>query len=158
LAPVLARLGEATERVRDLARELRPAALDELGLRPALDLLARGMSRRGRLAVEVEGSSGGRLEPEHELALYRVAQQALTNVVRHSRARRARVALRRAGRELTLEVRDDGVGFDPGTQPPGLGLVGMRERAQRLGGRLTVVSSPGCGTVVTAEVPAEPGT
>jgi signal transduction histidine kinase len=136
---------------------MRPPVLDDLGLLPALDFMARGLKRRSQLAVRVTGSKT-RVCPEIETHLYRIAQEALNNVVRHARARRAWVELQVAGGEATLEVRDDGCGFVAGATQgrPGervLGLLGMRERVDALGGRLQVESAPGSGTRVRATVP-----
>ncbi|MBI4277965.1 MAG: sensor histidine kinase, partial [Armatimonadetes bacterium] len=110
-----------------------------------------------RVTLAVEGMEG-RLPPGVELVLYRVAQEALTNVRRHARAPHAWVRLRRSDRGVILEVTDDGVGFDPAQPRPahgGLGLAGMRERMALVGGRLTVRSAPGQGTVLVARVDLE---
>jgi signal transduction histidine kinase len=110
--------------------------------------------------VLVKGSTGGRVAPDVETALYRIAQEALGNVGKHARARTATVEFERNGQNLRGSIRDDGVGFDVDgvlsrVGPQGLGLMGMRERVVALGGNLTVRSSPGQGTSVEFEVPLE---
>lgn len=148
---------DVEEQLRRIAHELRPTILDDLGLLPALDFMARGLARRSRLAPCVTGSRK-RVSPVVETNLYRIAQEALNNVVRHARARHAWVELQVARGEATLEVRDDGRGFAvakaPGRQGErGIGLLSMQERMDALGGRLHVESAPGAGTVVRAIVP-----
>jgi two-component system sensor histidine kinase UhpB len=146
----------ALEDVRRIALELRPSVLDDLGLVDALHAYVDGLSKTGEISVAftVEGVEG-RLPTEVELALYRVAQEALTNVRRHARVGTAWLRLSRVGDAVALEVGDDGVGFEP-AQPRvgsgGLGLAGMRERMALIGGDLTVRSTPGRGTVVLARV------
>jgi two-component system, NarL family, sensor histidine kinase UhpB len=155
-------LAEALEGVRRFARGLRPPALDELGLGPALTAHGRMVAEVSGLdvRVQVEGVPGA-LPPEAELAVYRIAQEALSNVVRHARARRVELALERTGDALRLRVADDGRGFDPDDAAGGrerLGLFGMRERASYAGGTLQVDSRPGRGTRITAVVPVAGGT
>jgi two-component system, NarL family, sensor histidine kinase UhpB len=156
-APVRGDLEEAREglragleEVREIARRLRPEALDDLGLASALAALTNDVSRRTGLRVERRVAVDVRpLEPDEELVVYRVAQEALTNVARHSGARRAWVTLGPDGDgrvELTLQ--DDGSGFDHGTRSAGGGLRGMRERAVLIGASLEIESEPGRGTTV----------
>jgi PAS domain S-box-containing protein len=151
----------AVEEVRFLARGLRPPVLDELGLLPALTRYAEDFARTHGIRAEVvaSGPAGGRLPAEVETALYRIAQEALANVARHSRASTVSVVLLRGPTFVQLLVEDDGAGWDP-TSPPAdgdayhhLGLQGMRERAALLGGSLSVESSPGDGTAVCARLP-----
>lgn len=154
-------LDQVDDQLRRLAYELRPTILDDLGLVPACQFLAEGVSRRARVRVVVKGTTGGRVSPDVETALYRVAQEALGNVGKHARARQATVEFERSGRQLRGSICDDGVGFDvegvlSRVGPQGLGLMGMRERVVALGGRLTVHSIPGKGTTVEFEVPLEP--
>jgi PAS domain S-box-containing protein len=148
---------EVAEQLHDLAADLRPASLDHLGLVPALRQLVDTLSDQGGPTVQFEavGLGPGRLAPPVETALYRIAQEALTNTVRHSRASKVSVLLERRGDRLIALVEDDGVGFeyDAAMQSGRLGLVGMRERAEMLGGHLRVESSPGGGTTVVVEVP-----
>lgn len=145
------------EDLHRLAMDLRPASLDHVGLVAALRQYAEEYSRQHGLAVQFEavGLNGQRLPPEVETALYRIVQEALINVVRHARATRADVLLERRGERAIAIVEDDGVGFDPETavQDGRLGLFGMRERAEMLGGSLVVESADGAGTTVFAEVP-----
>ena len=141
--------------VRRLAVELRPAALDDFGLVPALQRLRDTVGEQSGAAVEVESRLDvERLPPELETALYRIAQEALTNVVKHASAKHVRIALSQHQRTVTLTVQDDGRGFESGdARPAGLGLVGMRERVALLGGWLTVESGTGAGTMLQAELP-----
>jgi len=145
------------DRLRAIAAGLRPPALDELGLLPAIEGLVGEVEEGSGLEVRlVSGGSIGRLPPPVELAAYRIAQEALSNVVRHAGASHAVVEVALVGRELRISVRDDGRGFDPSSAPGGghLGLLGMRERAELLGGWLAVRSAPGAGTTVEATLPA----
>jgi signal transduction histidine kinase len=148
----------ALDDVRKLAFELRPTVLDDVGLVAALRRLAHDMS--GRFGVPIALSFDGvdddhRLAPEIETVVYRVVQEALTNVARHSRATRAHVSVGRHESELQVTVGDDGTGFDlDAPRAQSLGLSGMAERATLVGGRLGIRTAPGEGTWVTLEVPA----
>lgn len=147
---------EALERVRRFARGLRPPALDMLGLEAAIQAHARSLEDASGVSIQVESARiGGLLAPEAELALYRIVQEALANVLRHARARRARVRLARSGSHVIATVEDDGAGFDPARAfvEGGLGLFGMRERAAYVGGQVEIDSRPGQGTRVTARIP-----
>ena len=136
------------EEVRGIARRLRPEALDDLGLGSALTSLTNDVARRTGLRVERRLAAGiGPLSGEQELVVYRVAQEALTNAVRHGRARRAWVTLQGSDGCAELTVRDDGSGFDHVTADEGAGLLGMRERALLIGATLDVNSSPEGTTV-----------
>jgi len=156
-----AALAEAEE-MRRLSRNLRPSVLDHLGLGAALQHLAEETRQAG---IEVTTESHGDetlLGDRERTALFRIAQEALTNVRRHSKARNADVTLSVSPQEVTLVVTDDGMGFDtssvhgpPGDRSARLGLAGMRERAAMLGGTLTVESSPGSGTRIEACLPLE---
>jgi two-component system sensor histidine kinase UhpB len=140
--------------VRRLARELRPEALDDLGLGNALITLCRRMATEGGVDVEAHLQPGmPALAPEAELVVYRVAQEAITNALRHARATRVDVTLRSAGGEVELVVADDGVGIAKEPRGETHGLAGMRERALLAGGRLTLASGPGEGTTVRLAVP-----
>jgi signal transduction histidine kinase len=140
--------------VRRLAVELRPSALDDFGLVPAVERLASNLSEQSELVVDLEARLGAeRLPPEAETALYRIVQEALTNVVKHAGARRVSITLVRKEGAAVVVIEDDGRGFDPeGVRSGALGFVGMRERVELVGGRLTVESSPGAGTTLVAEV------
>jgi signal transduction histidine kinase len=145
--------------LRDLARGLRPSSLDDLGLVPSLRRLVIDFGERNQVAATFTSSdSETRLGSAMELALFRIAQEALTNVERHSACRTTAVDLQITDAWATLKVVDDGVGFsvDPledGSQGGRLGLVGMRERASLLAGRLAVDSEPGRGTTLEAALP-----
>ncbi len=140
--------------VRRIGRELRPAALDELGLEAALRRMVEEMAEYGGLEADVFVRLKGKLPPELETVLYRVAQEALTNVVRHARASRVSVLLSEHEGKLQLVVEGDGLGFDPGrVGQKSNGLIGMRERVELAGGELLVESAPGKGTAVYARVP-----
>lgn len=148
------------QHVRRLSRELRPTALDDLGLAAALQLLGDGVSLRSNLTICVAAESEGRLPPEIELALYRVVQEALENVVEHAHADRADVSLERLPHAVHCAVRDDGAGFDvhavlDRAEEVGLGLWGIRERIEPLGGTLVITSAPLCGTELLVEIPID---
>jgi two-component system sensor histidine kinase UhpB len=140
--------------LRAILRRLRPADLDELGLVAALQSLAASCEARGALQcrVEVDGAVGG-LGADVDMAVYRVVQEALGNVLRHAAARSARVRLERRDDTLAVEVDDDGCGFDPDAHTRGLGLLGAAERAAALGGRLAASSRPGAGTALRMSLP-----
>lgn len=144
------------ELVRNLSRQLRPLALDELGLRDALEHCVREWQRRNP-QVECDFRCDSELAGLGELAnitLYRMVQECLTNVARHAGARRVCVSVERAAAGvLRLAVNDDGCGLDPQAQRRGLGLVGLRERVEALGGRLFLDSAPGRGLRVEAALP-----
>lgn len=139
-----------------LAVRLRPTALDDVGLGAAVAQLVAEWTARVGVPVDYQatGLEPERLPAELETTLYRVVQEALTNVAKHARAGRVAVVLTRLGDEATAVVEDDGGGFDPATAGKGrLGLVGMRERLALVGGTLEVESAPGSGTTVIARVP-----
>ncbi len=140
----------AMEELLGIARRLRPSTLDDLGLEAALEALAEEVGDESGTAVafEAEGDFEG-LGADVQLVAYRVAQEALSNVVQHAEARHARVRLLRAGAGLELRIADDGRGFATGNHVEALGIAGMRERALLSGGTLTVESEPGAGTRVT---------
>jgi signal transduction histidine kinase len=142
--------------VRRLALELRPTALDDFGLLPALKRLGQAVRERSSLNVQVEARLGNeRLSPEAETAVYRIVQEALTNVVRHADARHVSVVLTRKNGDVSVVVEDDGKGFVPesAAERGGLGLLGMRERVQLLDGTLAVESAPGAGTTLVLHLP-----
>ncbi len=144
--------------VRRIALDLRPSVLDELGLEAALKRYVREVGERYGLEVELVTRLPLRLPPEMETVLYRVAQEALTNVVRHARAQRVSVVLTAHRDAVQLVVEDDGVGFDPRRVAPArLGLAGMRERVELLGGQFRLESAPGEGTTVYARLPLKRG-
>jgi signal transduction histidine kinase len=146
---------ETLHDVRRLAVELRPKALDDFGLVPALERLTQAFAEQTRIAVDFESAlPEGRLGPDVETALYRIVQEALTNVVKHAKASRVSVLLTRRDGSVAAVIEDDGTGFDPGeVGGSSFGLVGMRERIELLDGRLRVESRPGAGTTLVVEVP-----
>ncbi len=141
--------------VRRLAVELRPKVLDDFGLVAAVERLAETFAAQTGISVRFEsGLRDERLSPEVESALYRIVQESLTNIVKHSRASNVSVVLVRKPSAVAAVIEDDGRGFDPATvRDGGIGLVGMRERVALLDGRLLVESSEGSGTTLVAEVP-----
>jgi two-component system NarL family sensor kinase len=150
----------ALNEVRELSRLLRPPVLDDLGLPAALSWLTRTLEQRTGLCatVTLEGLQQ-RLHPDFETLVFRLVQEALTNVLRHAGVDRAEVGVSRIGTLLELRVSDAGKGFDPqavltgGESADGSGLRGMRDRLELFGGHLEILSSPGRGTLLTAEVP-----
>ena len=154
LAELKRLVNQAMEELLQLARQLRPSALDDHGLVPALEGQVRRFGDQhgidARLKTQGQADSLG---DDQQLVVYRVAQEALANVARHSAAEHVEVDLVARDSGLDLCVRDDGVGFHSNIRPTGLGLNGMAERARLVGGELTVQSAPGVGTTVTLHVP-----
>jgi signal transduction histidine kinase len=140
--------------VRRLAVQLRPKALDDFGLVAALERLAQTFSESSGIRVQLEANVGeGRLPAEVETTVYRIVQEALTNVVKHAEASEVSILLVRRDGTLTVVLEDDGGGFDPdAVRSDSLGLEGMRERVALHDGRLTVESSAGAGTTLRIEV------
>lgn len=165
-------LDQIEEQLRHLSHELRPTILDDLGLLPALEFLADGVSKRTGLPITVEGSTQGRLPPVVETVLYRCVQESLTNVGKHAQASHVTVRLQRETPGIRCSIRDDGVGFDvPAVSAGlgqedlfgrgsrrverGLGLIGIRERLSAITGKLQITSTPGRGTELLITVPLE---
>jgi signal transduction histidine kinase len=149
-------VGELLHRVQDLSLDLRPAMLDDLGLRPALLWLVERYAAQTGVEVALECTGlDGRLRPEVETAAYRIVQEGLTNVARHAGVSMARVLCAPSGHSLLVEVRDEGVGFEVEAVRPeqSSGLAGMEERARATGGQFRLQSEPGAGTVVVAALP-----
>ena len=147
---------EALEEVRSLSHTIHPRVLDDLGLAAALEWLARQSREQDALDVEVFADDGPAIPKLPASVLYRVAQEAMRNAVRHAAARRVELWLRQSAGTATLEVVDDGRGFDvrrAEERRPGMGLFSMRERVGLVNGTLSVVSAPGRGTRVVATVP-----
>jgi two-component system sensor histidine kinase UhpB len=145
---------EGTEEVRRIARRLRPEALEDLGLESALAALSTAVGDQAGLRVT------RRVEPlrvplteEQELVIYRVAQEALTNVARHARASEVDLRLERRGDRVTLVVRDDGVGLPNGALPSAHGIRGIRERAMLIGADVSITAPADRGTQVTLSIP-----
>jgi signal transduction histidine kinase len=166
-APLRERLGrvnglldQVDEQLRRLSHELRPTVLDDLGLVPAIQFLAEGVSKRTNQAIFVHASLKGRLPAAVEIALYRIVQEALTNTAKHSRAKNVHIQVDRSDGLVRCSVCDDGGGFDVPTVlarkgDGSLGLLGMQERLHAVGGSLQIQSSPGRGTSLLIKIPLE---
>lgn len=140
--------------IRDISLLLRPSMLDDLGLIPALEWQARETSRRTGIDVRVSAEGVDESLPDPlRTCVYRVVQEALQNVSKHSHATHARVEVRQSGEALGVRVEDDGQGFDP-KRSRGMGLLGMEERVRQLGGRLDVTSTAGKGATISVTLPA----
>ena len=152
-------LEQIEQQLRNFSHELRPTVLDDYGLLPALQTLAERFSKRFGLPVTVDGKVAPRLAKTVEAAMYRVAQEALNNVARHAKASRVIIRIWRSPGEFHCRIRDDGVGFDPALLSRGsrnaLGLLGIRERLNVLGGTLQIESAPQQGTELKILVPVE---
>jgi signal transduction histidine kinase len=151
---------QTLEQIHELALNLRPALLDELGLVPALRWYLAQCASQLHLQAELEVLNGEeRLAAEVETVLFRAVQEALTNVARHAQTNRVRVRLARRKSRVVLTIEDDGRGFEVeevmgrATAAHGMGLVGMRERVASLGGRFDLQSRPGQGTRLSIEIP-----
>jgi len=154
------RIDVAVQGLRDLITDLRPAALDQFGLQPALHALAERVARGMALSVDLQidlaegsGRDAGRLAPEIEDTVYRVVQEALANVAKHAGATQADVVVRETVETVEAVIGDNGRGFDSSNEFDGFGLLGMRERVALVDGSLTIVSTPGEGTTVRASLP-----
>ncbi|MEW8978082.1 MAG: GAF domain-containing sensor histidine kinase [Symbiobacterium sp.] len=141
--------------VRRVIHEMRPTALDDLGLEAAIRWLIRRYEHAGlKITLEAEGLDD-RLPDHIEITVFRLIQEACTNTVKHAHARNIHIRLLRQGGWVTVEVKDDGAGFDPRRRGEGVGLTGIRERVTLAGGELKIESSPDKGTRVYAELPVE---
>jgi len=148
----------ALHTVRDLSHLLHPALLDDLGLPAALDWYLTGFGRRHGITVELlRERMEDRLEPQIEAALYRIVQEAMTNVAKHARAEVAIVYLRRVDDTVVVTIEDHGIGFEPAHARGGLGLLGIRERVAHLQGTISIDAAPGRGTRLTIALPARRG-
>ncbi len=153
-------LDQVEKELRGLSHELRPTILDDLGLGPALESLAESTSTRAGLSIEVHHSQRERYSAKVETAAYRVIQEALTNIVKHAQAQHVEIRVSRVGKHLQFAVKDDGVGFDApavlaGAARGGLGLIGIRERLNAVGGTLQIDSAAGRGTTLRVRIPME---
>jgi signal transduction histidine kinase len=161
VAQAIEQIEESIANLRALITDLRPAALDELGIQAAIEALTDRNARYGLdvdVSIEPAYEQGGepqRLSSELESALYRLTQEALTNAVKHGKASRAVIEVREQAGEVHLLVRDNGGGFDPKAKSEGFGLLGMHERVALLGGELEVESSPDGGTTIRAQLPVQ---
>ena len=146
----------AVKSIRDIALLLRPPMLDDLGLVPALEWQAREISRRSDMEVEVQSQNVSEdLGDETKVTVYRLVQEALNNAASHASAKNAKVTVIQGPDKITVEVIDDGDGFDP-ERKRGMGILGMEERVRRLGGSFAIHSAPGKGATVTADLPLHP--
>jgi two-component system, NarL family, sensor histidine kinase UhpB len=145
-----------TEEVRRIARRLRPEALEDLGLESALAALAAAIGDQAQLRIERRLEPGLPLSQEQELVVYRIAQEALTNVARHADATEVQLHLERTNGRAILTVRDDGGGLPPGAFRSSQGIRGMRERAMLIGAQLTIERPAAGGTEVQLSIPLEP--
>ena len=155
LEDCLGLLKDAVQNVREVSQLLRPSILDDFGLNASLRWLADWFAERTGIPVELDAPFSGRLSDERETQLFRIAQEALTNISRHSQATQVQIQLVASKGMLRLSIADNGRGITEKTDHPGLGLVGMRARARTAGGRVHVESSPGRGVKVTVEIPHE---
>lgn len=158
LAVVKQHLDDVYQQLRHLSHELRPTVLDDLGLVPAIEFLAQGIAKRSGLRFSVQSSAAVRLPVSTETVLYRVVQEALNNIHKHAHAKFVKIQVRITDKIVKCLVSDDGVGFSPegpkgSSLGRGLGLLGMREKLQRLGGALKIESAPGQGTRLSISVP-----
>ncbi len=153
----ISRLSQSIASLRGLIADLRPAALDQLGLEAALEGLAdRTRGSAGfdvALHVDVDES---RLPPDAASTIYRLVQESLTNIAKHAGASSTEVTVTMDAGGVDIDVRDDGKGFDPAVPVSGFGIVGMRERIELASGSLEVLSAPGTGTLMRARIPLEP--
>jgi signal transduction histidine kinase len=151
-------LDQVEKQLRRYSHELRPTVLDDLGWIPAIRFLAEGVSKRANLPIQIKTMVAGRLPGAVEIALYRVIQEALTNATKHAKASRVSIQVRRIGRALCCSIQDDGRGFDVRAVQSdrgrrGLGLIGMQERMNAIGGTILIDSAPGRGTKLLIRVP-----
>ncbi len=144
--------------VRRLSHELRPTILDDLGLLPALKFLAEGVAARSGVMIKVEGDSQLALSPLLSTTLYRIVQEAFTNVAKHAKATQVTVAIQHEHQSLQCSIKDNGIGFDVSSLSArigerGLGMIGIRERLNSLGGSLSLMSIVGQGTELVVIIP-----
>ena len=156
LAGAVEHVVQLMDRVRDLSLNLRPTVLDDLGLLPALLWLVDRQTGHGIFVTFEHSGIGSRFDLETEIAVYRVVQEALTNVARHAQTTDVKLAVRSERGAIEVNIEDNGVGFDPDAVSSfvSTGLAGMRERVELLGGDFDVVATPGEGTTIAARLPA----
>jgi signal transduction histidine kinase len=152
--------GEAVENVRRLIRDLRPSLLDDLGLVPAISWYVENYLAPAAVEAKLETSGMDEgIPPAAKIALFRVVQEAITNIVKHSQAKTARICLQFAPSAIVGDIEDDGIGFSVDTvhsgNNEGMGLLGMGERIELLKGKLEIESKPGKGTRVHFEIPSQ---
>jgi signal transduction histidine kinase len=144
---------EIIKQVRSLSLSLRPGVLDDLGLAPAMEWLFKQLHAQADLKVHFEHEAFGQLSPDMNTTVYRITQEALTNVMRHAGVKEVSVRLSSRDGRLDLRIEDHGRGFDTAAVSSSTGLSAMRERAALLGGSCHIESSPGKGTVITISLP-----
>jgi signal transduction histidine kinase len=147
--------------LRTLITDLRPAALDEIGLQPALEGLIERRRSEGSLEItsRIElryeaGHEPERMALDTETAVYRLVQEALTNIAKHAQASRVDVTVTEGERSVKVTIEDNGIGFDTTSETSGFGVAGMTERVGLVGGEMAIESKPGSGTSIRAELPA----
>ena len=152
------RIDETMQIVRRIASELRPSTLDQLGLQAAIECLVQEATERTGIAIVLQAEDFPKLSDEVASHAFRIIQEALTNVTRHSKATRVDVTVRRLEKAIIIAVEDNGVGFVPQSLSglKSLGLVGMRERALACGGTLLIRGSPGEGSAIVVTIPVDP--
>jgi signal transduction histidine kinase len=160
LAEMVEQVSTAIAQLRHLITDLRPASLDELGVQPALEALVERVGAVNGLEIDLHidlahasGRPAERHSPAVETTIYRIIQEALTNIAKHAGATRVEVGVAEANGVVTIQVSDDGRGFDPDARADGFGVLGMRERAALVGGSLAIDSARGQGTRIRASVP-----
>ena len=152
-------LDDTADAIENVLSDLRPPMLDDYGLLTALQWYANNFFKRTGIPVEVRGDELGTRPPANiEIALFRVAQEALTNIAKHAGATRVIIELERSPEEVVMSIIDNGVGFDASSAgnamaKRGLGMVTMRERCEAVGGRFEVISAPNAGTTIIARIP-----
>jgi signal transduction histidine kinase len=149
---------EATESIRRMATQLRPVALDDLGLVAAIQWYIERFTKREGLQIQLKASGcADRIDPETELVVYRIVQESLRNVAKHAQASTVVISLERVDNKLKVTIKDDGIGFDPmavrRSDTAGMGILGMSERAALVGGTVNIRSQQGSGTTVRVEIP-----
>jgi signal transduction histidine kinase len=156
------RIDLAIRSLRGLITDLRPVALDDLGLGSALAALADRVRQASGLTIDLtvdfayeSGREASRLDRETEESIYRLVQECLSNVVKHAGASTVQVSVRESAETVEVTVRDDGIGFDGASPSQGFGLVGMRERVALINGSMEIETEPGEGTAVMLQLPAE---
>ena len=161
VASAIAQIDGSIANLRNLIADLRPAALDALGAGAAIETLVAHLGSRTNIEIELasidlayeRGIEPTRQVPEIEATLYRITQEALNNVLKHSNATTATVSVVEEDGTITLTIRDDGVGFDQSKQSTGFGLIGMRERVALVDGSISIKAAPGLGTTVEVAIP-----
>jgi signal transduction histidine kinase len=153
-------LNQVETQLRHFSHELRPTVLDDLGWLAAIRFLADGVSKRTGIPIQVDTKISGRLSGPLETALYRIVQEALTNAMKHAKPAQVRIAVRKENHTLCCSIQDNGVGFDfravqSSRKREGLGLIGIQERLNALGGILSIDSVIGRGTTVSVRLPME---